>query len=80
MELRATGSAFFSKPPPRSNFDGLVNIYDSLNFSFCIIFNLVFDSTGNDVYSGDHYSGNDGYSGLNPLTTQFYLLLAESPL
>ena len=24
------------------------------------------DSTGNDVYSGDHYSGNDGYSGQNP--------------
>ena len=23
-------------------------------------------NTGNDVYSGDHYSGNDGYSGLNP--------------
>ena len=44
MELRATGSAFFSKPPPRSNFEGLVNIYDSLNFSFCIIFNLVFNS------------------------------------
>ena len=21
------------------------------------------DSTGNDVYSGDHYSGNDQYSG-----------------
>ena len=23
-------------------------------------------STENDVYSGDHYSGNDDYSGLNP--------------
>ena len=23
-------------------------------------------STGNDVYSGDPYSGNDGYSGLAP--------------
>ena len=33
-------------------------------------------NTGNDGYSDDRYSGNDGYSGLNPLTTQFYLLLA----
>ena len=23
-------------------------------------------TTGNDVYSGDRYSGNDGYNGLNP--------------
>ena len=23
-------------------------------------------NTGNDVYSGDRYSGNDRYSGLNP--------------
>ena len=23
-------------------------------------------STGNDVYSGDHYSGNDRYNGLKP--------------
>ena len=23
-------------------------------------------STGNDVYCGDHYCGNDRYSGLNP--------------
>ena len=23
-------------------------------------------STGNDCYSGDRYSGNDGYSGLDP--------------
>ena len=26
----------------------------------------VTEYTGNDVFSGDHYSGNDGYSGLNP--------------
>jgi len=25
-----------------------------------------FESTDNDGYSGDRYSGNDGYSGLNP--------------
>ena len=24
------------------------------------------DNTGNDVYSGDRYSGNDRYSGLKP--------------
>ena len=36
-------------------------------------------TTGNDGYSGDRYSGNDGYSGQKTLTTQFYLLLAESP-
>ena len=25
---------------------------------------VIASSTGNDVYSGDHYSGNDRYSGL----------------
>ena len=37
-------------------------------------------NTGNDGYSGARYSGNDGYGVLNPLTTQFYLPLAESVL
>ena len=27
---------------------------------------LLFKTTDNDGYSGDRYSGNDGYSGLNP--------------
>ena len=36
--------------------------------------------TGNDRYSGHGYSGIDRYSGQKPLTTQFYLLLVESPL
>ena len=29
-------------------------------------FTSVFPCTGNNGYSGDRYSGNDGYSGLNP--------------
>ena len=37
-------------------------------------------NTGNDRYSGHGYSGNDRFSGTKPLTTQFYLLLVESPL
>ena len=32
------------------------------NIFFCI----VKWTTGNNGYSGDRYSGNDGYSGLNP--------------
>ena len=27
---------------------------------------MIVDNTVNDGYSGDRYSGNDGYSGLNP--------------
>ena len=36
--------------------------------------------TGNDRYSGHGYNGIDRFSGTKPLTTQFYLLLVESPL
>ena len=35
---------------------------------------------GNDVYSGDRFAETTTLADQKPLTTQFYLLLAESPL
>ena len=34
--------------------------------SVCWIENTLLAITGNDVYSGDRYCGNDGFSGPNP--------------
>ena len=35
-------------------------------YKFYAFSKQTFECTGNDVYSGDRYCGNDRYSGLNP--------------